>query len=276
MTSGLVRTANIQPREQEALMMQRRAEVEAATSPAIAFAHRYTENSFVAEHEHSRAQLLHPTTGAVIVTTQLGRWMVLPDHALWIPARVRHAVDIIGAVEMHSAYVKPDALAGLPTHLHVTAMTRLMRSLLAEAVRLGPDPGDPRAELIHASLLHEIPLLPERPLGLPLPADARLVRLCREFIAAPSTRLRIDDWASHVGMSRRSFTRMFRQQTGLSLSAWRQQVCVMAALPRLAAGEPVTIVALDLGYDSMPAFTTMFSRVMGTPPRTYLRNQRAM
>ena len=48
----------------------------------------------------------------------------------------------------------------------------------------------------------------------------------------------------------------------------------MAALPRLSAGEAVTAVAMDLGYDSMPAFTTMFSRVMGAPPKTYLRNQR--
>jgi len=253
---------------------QSRIVVETAMTPAVAFAHSYDTDEHVPEHEHSRSQLLHPITGVVIVTTRIGRWMVPPDHALWIPAGIRHAVDIIGQVEMHSAYVKPDAIAGLPTHLHVTGMTRLMRSLLAETISIGPDAMDARAQLIQAALLHEIALLPERPLGLPLPQHPRIAQLCRGFVASPSARLEIDDWAGMVGMSRRTFTRIFRQQTGLSLSAWRQQACVMAALPRLSNGDPVTIVAMDLGYDSMPAFTTMFSRVMGSPPRTYLRNQK--
>jgi AraC-like DNA-binding protein/quercetin dioxygenase-like cupin family protein len=255
--------------------LQSRIVVETAIAPAVAFAHRFDRDEYVSEHEHSRSQLLHPITGVVIVTTPAGRWMVPPDHALWIPAGVRHAVDIIGRVEMHSAYVKPDAIAGLPTHLHVTGMTRLMRSLLAETIRIGPDATDTRAQLIQSALLHEIPMLPERPLGLPLPRSSRLAELCSSFVAEPSVRVEIDDWADRVGMSRRTFTRIFRQQTGLSLSAWRQQACVMAALPRLSAGDPVTTVAMDLGYDSMPAFTTMFSRVMGAPPKTYLRNQKA-
>ncbi len=257
------------------LRADNRAVVEASDTAAVAFAHRFERDEHVMEHQHSRSQLLHPITGVVTVTTPAGRWMVPPDHALWIPAGVRHAVDTIGRVEMHSAYVKPDAIPGLPTHLHVTGMTRLMRSLLAETVRTGPHATDPRAQLIQEALLHEIPILPERPLGLPLPRSARLAGLCHDFIAHPSARLEIDDWADRAGMSRRTFTRIFRQQTGLSLSAWRQQACVMAALPRLSAGEAVTAVAMDLGYDSMPAFTTMFSRVMGAPPKTYLKNQRA-
>ena len=40
-------------------------------------------------------------------------------------------------------------------------------------------------------------------------------------------------------------------------------------LPRLAAGEAVTTVALDLGYDSPAAFSTMFKRLMGIAPNRY-------
>ena len=37
----------------------------------------------------------------------------------------------------------------------------------------------------------------------------------------------------------------------------------------LAAGQSVTTVALDLGYDSPSAFTAMFRRTLGTTPRRY-------
>lgn len=75
-------------------------------------------------------------------------------------------------------------------------------------------------------------------------------------------------------MSRRSFTRAFHRETGLSLSTWRQQACLFAALPRLADGEPITTVALDLGYESVAAFTTMFKRMLGESPRNWLRGTR--
>jgi AraC-like DNA-binding protein len=56
----------------------------------------------------------------------------------------------------------------------------------------------------------------------------------------------------------------------LSLSLWRRQATLLAALPRLSAGAAVTTVALDLGYDSAPAFTTMFRQMLGVSPRGYL------
>lgn len=67
-------------------------------------------------------------------------------------------------------------------------------------------------------------------------------------------------------MNRHSFTRLFRRETGMSFAEWRQQACLAVALPRLAAGRPVTIIALDLGYESATAFSTMFKRVVGTSP----------
>ena len=62
---------------------------------------------------------------------------------------------------------------------------------------------------------------------------------------------------------------------GVSFVTWRQQACLFACLPRLAAGEPVTRVALDAGYESVPAFTTMFKRMLGTSPRIYLTDRKA-
>lgn len=256
--------------EHDRLHAERIAWLEAAHGPLVALAGAYPDGHRVPFHHHSRSQLLNPTTGVVRVSAQTGRWMVPPGHAMWIPAGVEHAVDMLGDVDMHSVYIAPGAIPQMPETLRVVAVTDLTRSLVIEAATTALT--GHRAELLHALLLEEIPGLPTRPLGLPLPADARLAALCRRFVEAPTPHLTIDEWAARLKMSRRSFTRMFQRETGLGLSAWRQQACLFAALPRLADGEPVTTVALDLGYESVPAFTTMFRRMLGASPRDWLRS----
>ncbi len=249
--------------------------IEAARGDVVAVAGDYPDGYRVEKHVHSRAQLLHALTGAVMVTTGQGSWMVPPDHAMWIPAGIEHAVEMLGPVRMRSAYVVPQAVPELAGGLRVLAVSDLMRALIVEAVDVGSEEAGPRAAAIMKLVLLELPLLEERPFALPFPSEPKLARLCRAFVADPSSQEGIDAWAMEAGMSRRSFTRAFQRETGVSLSVWRRQATLFAALPRLAKGDSVTSVALDLGYESVPAFTTMFRRMLGASPRSYMRQAAA-
>ena len=55
----------------------------------------------------------------------------------------------------------------------------------------------------------------------------------------------------------------------MTLGHWRQRLRVLLSLPRLLAGEPVTRVALSMGYDTPSAFITVFKREMGVTPARY-------
>ena len=159
----------------------------------------------------------------------------------------------------------------LPAHCRVIGVSLLLHALLLEAVDLPAEYAlDGRDGRVMALLLDEIAAMPALALNTPLPRDPRLARLCRALIAAPALEIDIDAMAHKAGMSRRSFTRLFRQQTGMSFSAWRQQACLLAALTRLGGGESITQVALDLGYSSPSAFTAAFRRVLGAAPSRYL------
>jgi AraC-like DNA-binding protein len=57
----------------------------------------------------------------------------------------------------------------------------------------------------------------------------------------------------------------------MSLGRWRQQLRLAHALRLLAVGEPVTSVALDVGYDSPSAFVSSFRKTFGTTPGRYFR-----
>ncbi|EZP31201.1 AraC family transcriptional regulator [Pseudomonas sp. RIT288] len=61
------------------------------------------------------------------------------------------------------------------------------------------------------------------------------------------------------------------RQLKMSFNAWRQQLRLMEALPRLLAGDSVQRVAQDLGYGSARAFSAMFRRLLGDNPRDYLQ-----
>ena len=63
-----------------------------------------------------------------------------------------------------------------------------------------------------------------------------------------------------MNMSERTLNRHFQQQTGLSYSEWLRRARLLEALVRLAQGQPVLRVALDLGYGSHSAFTAMLFR----------------
>ena len=256
----------------------RGVDYETALRPVVAIGNDYAPNHLVRAHRHPlRSQVLYVASGLAAVTTGDGAWVVPRERSLWIPLGVEHEIRGVGRYSTHSLFIEPSAVADMPGHCQVLGATPLMQALLQEAVDL-PLEYDPdgRDALIMALLLAELRRLPALPLSLPFPRQAPLAARCRAFLAAPTARVEIDDWSQAMGMSRSAFTRLFRRETGLSFAAWRQQACALAALPRLSAGEPVTGVALDLGYESPAAFTTMFKRVLGEPPSRYFAASQAL
>jgi AraC-like DNA-binding protein/mannose-6-phosphate isomerase-like protein (cupin superfamily) len=236
----------------------------------VAIGNDYPSDFALGSHRHRRSQLLYAAEGVITVDTAHGAWSAPRERAVWIPAGTPHAVTMVGAVSMRSVLIEPEACAGRSQHCEVLAVTPLLRSLLLAAAEI-PAEYDlaGRDGLIMALLVAEVSAAPAVPFAVPFPRNAALARQCHAFLAAPDANATIDAWSAELHLGRRAFTRLFRRETGLSFAAWRQQACLLAALPRLAAGEPVTTVALDLGYESAAAFSTMFKRLVGVPPSRY-------
>lgn len=247
--------------------------LEDVARPLLALGTEYKNGHAIAKHRHRRHQLLFGAKGIVIVSAQGSSWMIPPDQGIWLPAGTDHAVRMLGNVHIHSLYLEPDAISGMPTDCEVMGIPDFVQGLMREALDLPAEyDQNSRAGALMELLLHELRRLPALPLGLPMPVrHPALLARCEAFLTAPTPHATIDDWAAALSLSRRAFTRRFREETGLSFASWRQQACLHAALPRLSAGEAVTRVALDLGYDNPASFTTMFKRCLGVPPSHYLR-----
>src|SRR5262249_42887680 len=120
-------------------------------------------------------------------------------------------------------------------------------------------------------MLDHLQLMQSDPIHLPLPRDGRARRIVSQLQQEPSDQRPLDELAKTAGGSKRTIERLFKSETGLGFGKWRQQFRLGHALRLLAAGQAVTSVALDVGYDSPSAFISAFRVTFGQTPGEYFR-----
>ncbi len=223
-------------------------------------------------HSHAQGQLLGASRGLLSVGTEAGLSVVPATHAVWVPPHHPHSLRSHGAFEGWSVYVAEAACAGLPGEPRTVRMSELMRAAVKRAAGWPAGEGLTAAgHRLAAVMLDEIAQLEPESFSLPLPQEARLLRLAEALAADPASEAGLEEWAAFAGLSPRTVSRHFVSETGFSFTAWRQRLRLIRSLEMLAEGLPVTTVAIDLGYSSVSAFIALFRRSFGQTPAAYRR-----
>lgn len=236
--------------------------------PVFARAESLSGSSWAPAHRHDWVQLSYAVSGVLAVRTSAGSFIAPPQRAIWVPAGIEHEVTTSARAEMRSLYVQRGACARQEDACEVLEVTPLARELIVAASGLKPeyDEGGPQGRLV-AVLLDEIAALRAVAFNLPMPADARLQRLCAALQAAPDDGRTLAQWGREVGLTERSLARLFVKETGFSFGDWRLRLRLLLSLGALEGGDSVTRVALDMGYASTSAFIAAFRRSFGLTPR---------
>jgi AraC-like DNA-binding protein len=105
-------------------------------------------------------------------------------------------------------------------------------------------------------------------------ADKQMSAAINSIHGDPAHRWTLQELAKRAGMSRSTFALKFKETVGAApmeyLTRWR----MLLAGDRLTnSGDPISVIALSLGYESESAFSTAFKRVMGCSPRHYSRGR---
>ena len=229
----------------------------------------YAPGTLLDTHSHRRAQFLYGATGLMEVGTDDGAWVVPSHCGVWIPAGKPHRVRMVGG-STRSLYIEPAAAPRASAQCEVLVVSPLLRQLLLAAID-SPALYDTasRDGLLMQLLLHEVGEAKTLPFFAPLPRHAKLAALCTAFLQQPQVHVSPKDWAVQLHQSERTFSRFFRAETGMAFAEWKQRACLVAALALLSTGLPVTTAALELGYDSPGAFSTMFRRRLGCSPSDF-------
>lgn len=223
-------------------------------------------------HEHRKAQLVYSPDGVLRVATKAGTFVVPPEWAVWVPSWVRHDVQASTPLTLRSVYVEPESAMNLPGRCCVVSVPPLLRELILESATL-PDlyeVGGPDGRLM-AVILDRITALEHRPVVVPQVRDALLMPIADALGADPADARGLEEWGRELGASARTLSRRFLSDVGMPFVTWRRQVRLLAALERLAAGEPVGTVAFAVGYESVSAFIAAFTRSLGATPGRLFR-----
>lgn len=241
--------------------------------PLFVRAFEIPDHVSVEAHSHPWAQLMYATDGVFEVETPSGRHLLPPHYAMWIPPHVPHAVATRDCVAFHSLYLDDASVGdGFGGACRILRMTPLLRELVVATAELpvNYDEAGPDGALA-CLIVDRIKRLQPAPLTVPLPRDARLLKIARALHADPGDTRSLEDWGDQVGATRRTLSRLFRHDTGLSFTEWRQAVRLLAALPLLEAGEAVGAVAARLGYDSTSSFIGLFQEKFQLTPGAFAK-----
>lgn len=224
----------------------------------------------VETHTHAWPQLVYAVHGVISIAAGAGCWVVPPTRALWIAAGVDHSLSMRGRVEMQTLYFRPDVAPKVSDACCVIEVPPLLRELIVHVVDSGCiDGSSTTGRAVFKVLLDQLRVMPERPLSLPMPKDARARRVAEVVLSNPGSLGSLEALVRRSGASTRTIERSFLSQTGMTFGRWRQHARLHEAIRLLGEGHPVTTVAREVGYLSPSAFVAAFRKCFGRTPAQY-------
>jgi AraC-like DNA-binding protein len=205
-----------------------------------------------------------------------GQWVLLPAHMVFIPHsrpyRIYTSADAVVAVAhlgaQHTVWEHEGCWAA--------PINGLAKEMLGFALRWGRDRAadDPLANAYFNALglLCKEWFQCSRMMWIPFGESAELKRA----IAYSRTRLdsvTIELAAEAAGTSVRTLRRYFQDELGMSWRRFLQELRMTRAIELLTLRQlSVTQTALDVGFNSVAAFTLAFTSFTGKTPSTYTRD----
>ena len=142
-------------------------------------AHNYRKGVRLGTHMHREAQLVYAARGTMQVTTPKGRWLVPPDRAVWVPARLEHSIDVLADIQMRTLYFDLKWLARehRSASLDAEFVVRVSRLLHESILALFDDRDEPdRTNLLIRLAMLELHQAEDPTTFIPLPQESRCRR----------------------------------------------------------------------------------------------------
>lgn len=220
-------------------------------------------------HAHSSGQLYWLSSGMITVETEHEQWAITAGAVGWLPPNCHHKGTAFGDMKGRSLQISEIFSQRLPAKAQLRMADSFLSSLLGRISQF--DAGELKASQrrLMEVLVDELKEAPAPPVQLMMPVDRRALGVASLLISTPDTPLSQQELAVRFGMSARTLSRLFSQETGIPFSRWRQQARILRSLEFLARGNTVSEVACACGYENISAYIAAFRARFGVTPGNY-------
>lgn len=234
----------------------------------------------ISRHQHNKGQFLYTEGGLVHILTDEKNYFLPARHYMWIAPGVAHSIHPGSAdVMMRNLYFPVEA--GENLFFSTTAIYPVNDLLLQMIIYsnrwkgdLYPDQLDSyRFALALKAVLPNISRY-NLPLALPYPQDKRLISVIKYMDLNLDDAIAFPGLAKRFGFSERSLSRLFHNDIGMSFIQYYTLQRMMRALKLLLEDKlSVKEVATQVGYNSVPTFSTTFNKIIGIRPSDYVKKK---
>lgn len=228
-------------------------------------------------HVHSKGQLSYVEGGVVRIHTER-RSLILPArHYVWLPAGLRHHIEMTGASQVRSLYFYPQ-----DDHTHpfyatpgIYPMQPLLLEMLTFSERWNGSvtPAD-RAFHFLAGIKNILPDISRKalPIVLPTTENVRIRPVLRYVNENLFESLDLNSVAHATGYSPRTLSRLFQTTVQVSFLQYLKTLRVVRSIElMLQTDKSISEIAYDVGYANVSSFSKVFYQLTGTRPSDFAR-----
>lgn len=222
-------------------------------------------------HEHPWHQIIYPVRGLLQSSIGDKNFIIPHNSLLFVPAFYPHKSIAITNTTFLAIYLNPAHSVTFET----VAKSCLMTPFLKELVLMLREQDYPESMLMHlmAVLNDQIRVAKSFEIPLLLPTDKRLNTIFSRLQKQPTLDTTLEEWATIVGASARTLSRLLSKEFKMSFSLWRQHIRLVLSLPYLDTSLSLQQIAFDFGYQSDSAYIHAFRKMFRLTPSQYRKKQ---
>lgn len=227
-------------------------------------------------HHHQKGQLVYVESGFQYITIEEKIYLLPQNHAVWIPPNAVHKTN------SHSEKIKlmimfADISTDNPFYHEISVFS--VPPVLKEMIKYSEKwsklmISDHNETLFLKALFNELPQFVKHSLTLHicLPKDKRLTKVIEHLHSHYRNEIKMEDLSDAAFLSFRTLERIFKKETGLTLSKYQQMLRIIKSLELLSSGTlTISETAYEVGYKSVQAFTRSFQAVMQFRPTDFIK-----
>ncbi|WP_336687563.1 AraC family transcriptional regulator [Chryseobacterium bernardetii] len=228
-------------------------------------------------HQHKKGQLVFVESGFQYITIEERIYLLPQNHAAWIPSNVIHKTNSHSEkIKLMIMFADTDRHNSFYDEVIVFSVPPVLREMIKYAEKWSKLKEKNADEMVFLkALFNELPHFVEHSLKLHicLPKDKRLEKVIEYLHGHYNTAIKIESLSELALVSSRSLERIFKKETGLTVSKYQQMLRIIKSL-ELLSSESFTIseTAFKVGYKSVQAYTRSFQSVMHFRPTDFMKN----